>query len=1127
MIEQGVEKLNGPGYRMKLPWKSGLSPLEDKTADSLSSLKQGEARLKGILAKLRRSPDDQKDYVAALDQYIKDDYAKLVYSYDPKVPPSDAEDPRRKAGQIFLPHHGVRKRSTNKMRVVFDASATIGKAGLSMNQRLWTGPKLQIEILDVLLRFREYKFAFVADIKAMFSRIRLTPDDAMAHQYLWPAENGKINVYQMQRVTFGTAASPCLAIAITRRAAKDFGQDRPEGKRLIEEQMYVDDAVTSEPTIEGAIEAASQANEILEEADFHLQGFMSNHHKFLQHFNVDMVEEVSVLGMRWMVETDQLLHAKLPVPTTITFTKRCLLSYVAELFSPMGLVSPLVIEAKIHLKFLHLLGLGWDEDITALANNSDKPKAAKAFQKEIDFWEGWLLLREKISEVKFHRCLMPNLAGEIQLHTFGDASEDAFAAVAYLRAKQGDNITIRLIISKTRVAPRKAVSVAKLELNAALLAARLANTVTNTLRIKSHQRFCWTDSSCTRHWVRSNASHFLPYVQNRIGEIQSLTSPEEWRFLPGRINIADAATRADKMTLDNMEDIMEKWQAGPDFLQTENWPKDIAFEPVTEELRPKYLFTALIGDVIKVQPVINWSHFSNFGRLQRGIARIIQLQRKFRQRKEAGRAPIEGADDQAIPVELVDFAFNEMIRLAQQESYIKEITLLKAGKELFKSSSLLPFTPILDNDLLRVGGRIGRFSLPFNVRHPLIIDGRHPLTRIIAEYKHRSNFHPGVGHLLSILRQSIWPTGGRELCKKITSSCRDCHRRRFQPMHQLMADLPLLRFNRTAPFCHTSVDMFGPIKVRMSSVNTRGSKTEERYGAIFTCMVTRAVHLVVTESMSASDFLNSLRAFESIRGRCQLLYSDNGKNFIAAAKQVKIKWIFYTPRAPHFGGVHESLVKSAKRALLTVIEKAHKLLTDIELNVLFCEVTGFLNSRPLTYVSASTDEVITPNSFLSPKAIFEPTLHPEVETASKYRKSYERLQSMTNEVWKLWTNDYLPTLITRNKWRLEQRNPKVGDLVMLVDENLKRGKWKHGFVEEVIIGNRGFARSLRVKVITECDGTIDGKAKSKTYLRPIVKCCLLEPISLPNNNAEDRDEVEMSNESHLESQEGAHEGAMV
>jgi transposase InsO family protein len=152
-----------------------------------------------------------------------------------------------------------------------------------------------------------------------------------------------------------------------------------------------------------------------------------------------------------------------------------------------------------------------------------------------------------------------------------------------------------------------------------------------------------------------------------------------------------------------------------------------------------------------------------------------------------------------------------------------------------------------------------------------------------------------------------------------------------------MGDLPDSRLDSgSLPFTRTAVDLFGPFEIGLA----RNRKTK-RWGVLFTCMVTRAVFLEIVPSFSTSDFLLALRKFISLYRKPELIHSDNGTNFVGAErelrgaveemyasqaipdfmKRVSIKWTFQPPRTPHFGGVHESLVRSTKKALYNALEQ--------------------------------------------------------------------------------------------------------------------------------------------------------------------------------------------------------------
>ena len=163
----------------------------------------------------------------------------------------------------------------------------------------------------------------------------------------------------------------------------------------------------------------------------------------------------------------------------------------------------------------------------------------------------------------------------------------------YIRIHYSDGrVLVRQVRAANKLKPKKTISIPKLGLNAALLGARLLRTVCSTLGPKIQRRKLWTDSSTVRNWIRATAAYYQIFVSNRIGEIQTITQPEEWRSIPGKLNPADLATRS---SLDEPL-IPSIWLDGPSFLhQSEHhWPPDLPWMAVNEEIRSSRSYTAVV-----------------------------------------------------------------------------------------------------------------------------------------------------------------------------------------------------------------------------------------------------------------------------------------------------------------------------------------------------------------------------------------------------------------------------------------------------------------------------------------------------------------------------------------------------
>lgn len=310
-----------------------------------------------------------------------------------------------------------------------------------------------------------------------------------------------------------------------------------------------------------------------------------------------------------------------------------------------------------------------------------------------------------------------------------------------------------------------------------------------------------------------------------------------------------------------------------------------------------------------------------------------------------------------------------------------------------------------------------------------------------------------------------------------------------------MASLPQSRLEAfTPPFYNTGVDYFGPLLVK------ERRSTVKRYGCLFTCLVTRAVHLEIAHSLETDSFIMALRRMMARRGKPRNIYSDNGTNFVGAERELKecldgmdqakisdtlsrdrIQWFFNPPSAPHFGGVWERLVKSAKKALKITLNG--QLVNDETLLTLTAEVESLLNSRPLTHVSVDPQdlEAITPNHFLIGRN--SPNVPPDVfdERDLNSKKRWRQAQTLTDHFWRRWLREYVPALTERRKWRTRPQNhAQIGDLVLVVEDNLPRGRWNLGRIVKTFPGDDGLIRTVEVQT------------KQGTFKRPVAKLCLLE-----------------------------------
>ena len=359
------------------------------------------------------------------------------------------------------------------------------------------------------------------------------------------------------------------------------------------------------------------------------------------------------------------------------------------------------------------------------------------------------------------------------------------------------------------------------------------------------------------------------------------------------------------------------------------------------------------------------------------------------------------------------------IRKAQSDTFREEIHSVASGIQLSRKSRLVSLNPVLDEDgILRSDSRLKYAEfLPYNVRYPIILQRKHWITKLIIKHYHEKGFHvAGTNQTLADLSSKYWIVSGREAIREWENQCMECRRRKGKPVSQIMSPLPEIRLRKPLKaFAQVAVDFGGPY----ITIQGRGKRREKRYLCLFTCLNSRAVHLEMAFGLDTSSFMNAFYRMVNRRGLPIEVLSDNGTNFVEANRELLelvsalnedqisnnvanhgIKWHFNPPLAPHFGGVHETMIKSAKRAIDAILGNADK--TDEELITTFTGAEALLNSRPLTYQSANPADIVplTPNHFLHGQAggVFAPDT---VDTTSfSLRNRWRRLQELIRHFWK-------------------------------------------------------------------------------------------------------------------------------
>ena len=1037
----------------------------------------------------------QKKKMMKNDKY-RNDYVKFVNDlidkgYSEEVPKDELNT---KQGKVwYIPHHGVyHPKKPEKIRVVFDCSSKFH--GTSLNDQLLCGPDMTNSLVGVMTRFRQEPVAFMSDIEAMFHQVQVPTEHRDYLRFLW-WENGDLSTelkeYRMTVHLFGAVSSPsCSNYALKETANRYEDVYGILVADTIRKNFYVDDCLRSVGTKEFAIQLIDALRKNCNDGGFHLTKFICNDRTVLESIPVDeRSKEVKsldlanedlpierALGVQWLVEYDTF-GFKVNVKDK-PMTRRGILSTVSSVYDPLGFVAPFIIPAKKLLQDLCRENLGWDDEVS------------EVYQNRLENWKRELPLLESF-QVK--RCLKPSDFGTVishQLHIFSDASYTGYGAVAYLRScNENEEVHCSFLMGKARLAPIKAMTVPRLELTAATVGVRMGCAILKELEFKPDDIFYYTDSMTVLRYIANEDKRFHVFVSNRVQTIRDYSAISQWRYVDTKLNPADIASRGL-----SGQALLEctQWLHGPAFLwkPEKDWPEfpkplnDLSDTDPEVKTGLSNVTDVSYGAMNKMI-----EYFSDWYRLKKAVAvyqrlfSILQQQRPFTR-------DITRKWSASFTVNDLMKAESAIIKFTQKQSFPSEFHELSSDKDRVQSqlkekrfSSLWRLDPFLDDDhILCVGGRLSRAVIPEEMKHPAILPHRSHVTMLLIRHIHNRLGHAGRCHVLAELRNKYWIIGANSAVRHYISQCVRCRRSRGELGQQKMADLPANRLTPGPPFTYVGVDYFGPFVVK------EGRKELKRYGAIFTCLVSRAIHIETSISLETDSFLNALRRFIARRGPVKEIRCDNGTNFVGARRELKeafkeldhskvqnsmhcmdIDWLFNPPSASHMGGVWERQIRTVRKVLNSLMIDHAARLDDESFRTLMCEVEAIVNSRPLTFVSNDVDDFdpLTPNHLLTTKSnVYVPPPGVFQRNDVYMRRRWRRVQYLANLFWSRWRKEYLHTLQIRSKWLKPKPNLQVNDIVLLCDESIPRNIWPMGRVVKVEQDSKNLVRSVIVKTAT-------------------------------------------------------------
>ncbi len=1006
----------------------------------------------------------------------------------------------------YLPHHAVVRtdKATTKVRVVYDASAT-SSSGISLNSCLYPGPCLLKTVAEILIRFRVNPIALISDIEKAFLMISVNEGDRDVLRFLWykdvnSSEREQV-IYRFCRVVFGVTCSPFLLNATLKHHIEKYSTTYPEVCSKLLNALYVDDVSSGGHTVEETFQLYEIAKKIMKEGGFNLRKWQSNSSELIEKITeVEEREQVKVketkpisqedasfaktelsktsgqeitsqkiLGLNWDSVKDTINFEfssieKISQKTNVT--KRIVLSCIAKIFDPLGLITPITTMFKDFMQKLFKVKLDWDEILPE------------------DLHTEWIKLTSElentpnISVPRYYFEDLRTKPTKIELFGFCDSSDSAYAAVVYAKVVSKEHSFVKLVSSKTRVCPLTKMSIPRLELLACLILARLINSVYEAFsplyEVEIMQ--CWTDSITAKYWIQGVNKDWKLFVENRVQEIREKVSSELWSHCPGDQNPADIPTR--KINVSQFA-ANTRWWEGPHWLKQSKsqWPnysiENDSPPECLEELKSKQnavKLTALMTTTEKIEEFINFERFSDYGKLVRVVTYILRFIHNCRNKVNRNIEELSSSE--------ITTAENLIIRRVQCNFNKTHLNDVQKNLGTFFDK----------NQIIRCKGRMQNSSLRYDAKFPILMPREHYVTKLVVLKCHKDVKHDGTKETLAELRSKFWVIKGRQTVKKIIKGCSICKRIQGNAYSApITSQLPEFRVNEKHAFSSVGIDFAGPLYVK-----SRSSGSKKVYLTLFTCGVSRALHLELVPDLSMESFLLCFRRFVSRRGIPDLIVTDNAKTFKAASRRLaelfnshavrsflndkRIHWHYNMSKAPWYGGFYERLIRCVKSSMKKCIGSVQ--LTYDELQTVVIEIKAVLNSRPLTYLYENElEQALTPSHLIIGRRLLSLPDQPtdtddndkdfnQREDVARKREKY--LSTVLNHYWRRWKREYLVDLREYHKLETASTNKpelKNGDIVIIEDENRRnRATWKLGKIEAVLRSRDDTIRGAKVRL---------------------------------------------------------------
>ena len=952
-------------------------------AKPINNYKNAIARLHKIWDHLSKNEDKRVAYKNAIDKLIADGHVTEL---------SVDEAKKNENNAMYLPHSIVHSPSslTTPYRLVFDGSAILStQPKIRYNDLLLPGPALHRNLTALLIRFRQRRFVLNGDIKALFLNVLLHKDHQDFCRFLWKEDvNQPVKVLRFSVLLFGLNCSPAIAMAAVQRLTKmvlenpeSTNAERLAAERLTED-IYVDDLVTTFDDLDTLQECYSAISSILSRASFTMRKFMSNSLEWMAtvpeevrlpnivegHRSLPQIPDPTVrafpdlekddpgldlhapqdsnivsigasgledlhgpktstttLGYRYNIKDDKILfdqYSKLhEIPEEPTM--RTLASKLAKIYDPLGLVSAFILVARILLRKCHENGYSWTTKL---------PQDEEIFLG----FKQWLEASKQLEKISYPRHAPFDQDSHFAI--CADACKDGIACTVHAISRGKKKSVSNLLFAKALIVNQKMRQrpMAAIELSALRLAADVALSLVENLRIRKDQITLHTDSMVTAFWLQKKSFELKPYIAARVRFIQD--SGFKVRHIEGTQNPSDLYSRGIANPTKLMDPLLlhgpsyftkpiDTWPVTPaDKANLDQTAFDEGLKPSNVIISSNYVAAQMLERKVKHNGNFHhysfFDYYSSYRKMVRITARLFMCVDIFKQKKKD-----RSGWPTHISPEYWNKAENLLIRKVQELYFAQELTALKANRNLPTRSPIAKFQGFIDGQgVLRAKGRMVFDDIMNAERMPIILPSS-KFTLLLIKHIHDSNYHAVKNAIQQILNEKYVIVKGNQQVDKVIRACVICQRYNNKRFAEKMAPIPefiqnAAKTNESQSFMYVAADYSSKFKVKtymfappdigknqkganvldppkkkrgrpkkevtsQETPQTNDAKSHSAaYMVIYLDLYSRAIHIELVASEDAQEQFRALIRLIAARGCPKVLVTDKASNFIEATKRL-------------------------------------------------------------------------------------------------------------------------------------------------------------------------------------------------------------------------------------------------